>query len=156
MLGASKELRKVLPACYIDAEVSRYVGGGIEAAQDMDAQGRLGNIVVIALGTNGPIAGQERYEVQSRQLLECLGPNRHIFWVNVYCPDLTWQNTNNDYINQMTAAHPNVHAVDWYGLVSQHPEWLSGDGIHPNDDGTVQYANLIHDRMVQVLSKKAK
>ena len=154
MLGASKELRKVLPACYIDAEVSRYVGGGIEAAQDMDAQGRLGNIVVIALGTNGPIAGQERYEVQSRQLLECLGPNRHIFWVNVYCPDLTWQNTNNAYIEKIAAEHSNVTVIDWYSLISQHPEWLVKDGIHPNDEGTVQYAQLIHDRVAQVMARQ--
>ncbi|MCH3959527.1 MAG: acetyltransferase [Selenomonas sp.] len=158
MLGSAHQLQKVLPGSWIDAEVSRYVGSGLEIAQSMNAQGKLGKLVVISLGTNGPIAGQERYEVQTRALLEylCTDPERQIFWVNTYAPHLSWQNTNNDYINQMTAAHPNVHAVDWYGLVSQHPEWLSGDGIHPNDDGTVQYANLIHDRMVQVLSKKAK
>ena len=158
MLGSAHQLQKVLPGSWIDAEVSRYVGSGLEIAQSMNAQGKLGKLVVISLGTNGPIAGQERYEVQTRALLEylCTDPERQIFWVNTYAPHLSWQNTNNDYINQMTAAHPNVHAIDWYGLVSQHPEWLSGDGIHPNDDGTVQYANLIHDRMVQVLSKKAK
>mgnify|MGYP007116381422 CR=1 FL=1 len=38
MLGSSGELRKVLPGCIIDAEVSRYVGGGLDAAKQMDAQ----------------------------------------------------------------------------------------------------------------------
>ena len=156
MLGSAHQIQKVLPGSWIDAEVSRYVGSGLEIAQSMYAQGKLGHLVVISLGTNGPIAGQERYEVQTRALLEylCADPNRQIFWVNTYAPHLAWQNTNNDYINQMTVAHPNVHTVDWFGLVSQHPEWLSGDGIHPNDEGTVQYAKLIHDRMVQVLSEK--
>ena len=109
---------------------------------------------MISLGTNGPIAGQERYEVQTRALLKylCADPDRQIFWVNTYAPHLSWQDTNNDYLNQISASHPNVHIIDWYGLISQHPEWLSGDGIHPNDDGTVQFAKLIHDRMVQVLS----
>ena len=96
MLGSSGELRKVLPGCIIDAEVSRYVGGGLDAAKEMAAQGRLGKNVVIALGTNGPIAGYEKYEVQTRALLEYLGPDRHIFWVNVYCPELSWQQTNNE------------------------------------------------------------
>ena len=122
----------------------------------MEEQGRLGNLVVIALGTNGPIAGAERYEVQTRQLLEYLGPNRHIFWVNVYCPELKWQNTNNEYINKIAAEHSNVKVVDWYSLISQHPEWLVEDGIHPNNEGTAQYAKLIHDRMVQVLSEQGQ
>lgn len=151
MLGSSGRIREVLPACYVDAEVSRYVGGGLEAAKAFESQGKLGNLVVIALGTNGPIAGYERYEVQTRQLLEYLGNERHIFWVNVYCPHLTWQETNNSYIKKLAAEHGNVHEIDWYGLISQHPEWLTEDGIHPNSEGRVQYARLIHDRIEQVL-----
>ena len=154
MLGSSGRIRELLPACYVDAEVSRYVGGGLDAAKAFEAQGRLGNLVVIALGTNGPIAGYERYEVQTRQLLEYLGDSRHIFWVNVYCPHLTWQETNNNYIKKLAAEHGNVHEVDWYGLISQHPEWLTEDGIHPNSEGRVQYAKLIHDRMEQVLAEE--
>ena len=154
MLGSSGRIRELLPACYVDAEVSRYVGGGLEAAKAFEAQGRLGNLVVIALGTNGPIAGYERYEVQTRQLLDYLGNSRHIFWVNVYCPHLTWQETNNNYIKKLAAEHGNVHEVDWYGLISQHPEWLTEDGIHPNSEGRVQYAKLIHDRIEQVLAEE--
>ena len=154
MLGSSGRIRELLPACYVDAEVSRYVGGGLDAAKAFEAQGRLGNLVVIALGTNGPIAGYERYEVQTRQLLDYLGNSRHIFWVNVYCPHLTWQETNNNYIKKLAAEHGNVHEVDWYGLISQHPEWLTEDGIHPNSEGRVQYAKLIHDRMEQVLAEE--
>lgn len=154
MLGSSGRIRELLPACYVDAEVSRYVGGGLDAAKAFEAQGRLGNLVVIALGTNGPIAGYERYEVQTRQLLEYLGDSRHIFWVNVYCPHLTWQETNNNYIKKLAAEHGNVHEVDWYGLISQHPEWLTEDGIHPNSEGRVQYAKLIHDMIEQVLAEE--
>ena len=154
MLGSSGRIRELLPACYVDAEVSRYVGGGLDAAKAFEAQGRLGNLVVIALGTNGPIAGYERYEVQTRQLLDYLGNSRHIFWVNVYCPHLTWQETNNNYIKKMAAEHGNLHEVDWYGLISQHPEWLTEDGIHPNSEGRVQYAKLIHDRIEQVLAEE--
>ena len=141
MLGSSGELRKVLPGCIIDAEVSRYVGGGLDAAKQMDAQGRLGKNVVIALGTNGPIAGYEKYEVQTRALLEYLGPDHNIFWVN-------------DYLANMVKDHPNVTIVDWYGLISQHTDWLGGDGIHPNDEGTAAYAKLIHDTMEKTLAAK--
>ena len=113
-----------------------------------------GKNVVIALGTNGPIAGYEKYEVQTRALLEYLGPDRNIFWVNVYCPELSWQQTNNDYLANMVKDHPNVTIVDWYGLISQHTDWLGGDGIHPNDEGTAAYAKLIHDTMEKTLAAK--
>jgi peptidoglycan/LPS O-acetylase OafA/YrhL len=154
MLGAAKDLQQVLPNCYINAEVSRYVGGGIPVAKELEEQGKLGNLVVLALGTNGPIAGQERYEEQTKQLLELLGPTRHIFWVNVYGPDLEWQDTNNNYIAKLAAEHSNVAVIDWYSLVAPHPDWLADDGIHPNGQGTGQYAKLVHDRMVQVLSEQ--
>lgn len=154
MLGSSGEIRQALPDCYIDAEVSRYVGGGLDVVKSFDAQGKLGNIVVIALGTNGPIAGYERYEVQTKALVEYLGTERQIFWINVYCPHLSWQDTNNAYIAQLAQEHPNIHVVDWYSLISQHPEWLVQDGIHPNDEGTKQYAKLLKDTIVDVMSKQ--
>ena len=154
MLGSSSNLYEQLPNAYIDAEISRYVGGGAEVAESLIERNMMSDIVVISLGTNGPIAGQERYEVQSRQLLNALGPNRQIFWVNVYCPELTWQNTNNEYIQEVAAGHPNVSVVDWYGLISQHPDWLMEDGIHPNTEGARQYATLVHDTIVRVMREK--
>lgn len=83
MLGSAMELKKTLPDCYIDAKVSRYVGAGVEIAESMEAENRLGNVVLIALGTNGPLTVSMK---QTEALLEYLGPKRHIFWVNVYCP----------------------------------------------------------------------
>ena len=154
MLGSSSDLYEQLPNAYIDAETCRYVGGGAEVAESLVEQNLMSDIVVVSLGTNGPIAGQERYEVQSRQLLNALGPNRQVFWVNVYCPELTWQDTNNEYIQQVAAEHPNVSVVDWYGLISQHPEWLTEDGIHPDTEGAKQYAMLVHDTIVHVMGEK--
>ena len=152
MLGSAMEIKKVLPDCYIDAKTSRYVGAGLEIAKTMEASQRLGNIVLIALGTNGPLDGQ--YEEQTQALLHYLGPNRKIFWVNVYCPSTGWQDSNNTYLEKIKKQYPNVTVIDWYSLASKHPEWLVEDGIHPNDEGTKQYAELIHQSMVQALQKK--
>ena len=129
------------------------MGGGIEAAQSLAAQGRLGSIVVVSLGTNGPLAAGERYVEQTQGLLKLLGSSRRIFWVNVYAPHLSWQDPNNEYIRKMAAENKNVTVIDWYGLVSKHPEWLSGDGVHPNDAGTEQYAKLVHDALAEALAK---
>ena len=151
MLGSAMELQKVLPDCYIDAKVSRYVGAGVEIAQKMDAEGRLGSVVVVALGTNGPLDGQ--YEEQTKGLLEYLGPDRHIFWVNVYCPNTGWQDSNNAYLETIAEQYPNVTIIDWCGLISKHPEWLAGDGVHPEVEGTKQYAKLVRDVIAETLSQ---
>jgi len=152
LLGASGDVRKALPGAIVDGEVSRYVGGGIPVAQSLAAQGQLGNVVVVALGTNGPIAGQARYEEQTKELLRILGTERKIFWVNIYGPNLTWQDTNNAYLQKVATEHPNVTVVDWYAEVSKHPEWLSADGIHPNDAGCAAYARIIRECMERTLT----
>lgn len=143
MLGSAMALRDVLPDCYIDAKVSRYVGAGLDVARQMNQMGVLGNTVVVSLGTNGPLDGQ--YEEETRGLLDYLGPDRHIFWVTVHCPATSWQDSNNAYLRQIARAYPNVTLVDWQGEVTKHPEWLGGDNIHPNNEGTAAYAALIHD-----------
>lgn len=143
MLGSAMDIRDVLPDCYIDAKVSRYVGAGLEIAQKIDSMGLLGNTVVISLGTNGPLDGQ--YEEETKALLNYLGPNRHIFWVTVHCPATGWQDSNNAYLKQIAEQYPNVTLVDWQAEVTKHPEWLGGDNIHPNNEGTKAYAGLIHD-----------
>ena len=153
MLSAARNLQALLPGCAVDAKVSRYVGGGIEAAQNLKAQGRLGSVVVVSLGTNGPIADGERYVKQTQELLSLLGTERRIFWVNVYAPHLSWQDTNNAYINKLAAERKNVTVIDWYSFISKHPEWLSGDGVHPNDAGAEQYARLVHDAVAEALAK---
>ncbi len=161
MLGASGALRKELPGCYIDAAVSRYVSEGVQVAEQLKANGKLGKIVLIHLGTNGPIAGYERYEKYTNKLLEVLGPDREIFWVNFYCPDTTWQDTNNAYLSNIICGyHSNVHLVNWYNLVHNRPELLVGDRIHPSNQGIKLYGELVRETMVKTLAeqsvKKAK
>ncbi len=155
MLGSTMSLLREMPGSYIDASVSRYVGDGLEIAKAFNDQGKLGKIVVIALGTNGPIAGWgDRYEVQTKALIEYLGPDRQIFWVNVYAPHLKWHTVNNDYINKMAAEHKNIHVVDWCGLISQHKDWLVDDGVHPDVEGSKAYAKLVHDTIVKTLAQE--
>lgn len=155
MLGSSSALRKELPGCYIDAAVSRYVGDGVQIAQQLKANGKLGKIVLIHLGTNGPIAGYERYEKQTKKLIEVLGPDRDIFWVNFYCPDTTWQDTNNAYLSNIICGyHSNIHLVNWYAMVHDKPELLVGDRIHPNGKGMKVYGELVRETITNVMAEK--
>lgn len=152
MLGASPSLRKVLPNVYIDAKVSRYVGAGLDIAKGMAADNNLSNVVLIGLGTNGPIT--DYYEDETKSLVSYLGPDREIFWVNIYGPDLDWEKGNNAYLEKLAKEHKNITIINWHDLAAKHPEWLSDDGVHPNDLGIEEYAKLVHDTMQETLTKK--
>ena len=159
-LASTQELKNLFPNCYIDAAISRHIQGGLPAIQNFDAQGKLGNIVVISLGTNGTIEEFGRYKQETEEILNYLGSDRKIFWLNIYytpqSPYQEWLNTNHNYVKQLEAEHDNVYAVDWYSAISQHPEEIMSDGIHPLQGGSEIYAKVIYDRIVEVLSNNKK
>lgn len=138
LLGASEAVSQVLPDCTIDAAVSRYVGEEFPILQSFDQQGILKDTVVISMGTNGIL-----YDYVVYQTLDYLGTDRNIFWINNYCPYSTWETSNNEFLNSLPAKYPNVHIIDWYTEAVNHPEYLSGDGVHPDTVGCEAYANLI-------------
>ncbi len=138
LLGASDAILQVMPDSTIDAAVSRYVGEELPILQSFDQQGILKDTVVISMGTNGIL-----YDYVVYQTLDYLGQNRNIFWINNYCPYSSWETSNNEFLNSLPSKYPNVHIIDWYSEAVNHPEYLAGDGVHPDVAGCDAYANLI-------------
>lgn len=147
MLGSAQALQEQLPYCQVNAEVSRHIGAELDSVQEAINAGQVGKVVVISLGTNGPL-----YEEAVNNLLNALGSDREIFWVNVYGPYLEWQDEVNQTIDQLAKTHKNVHKVDWYSLIKEHPEWLTSDGIHPEVEGQNAYAQLIRETIEKTKS----
>lgn len=147
MLGSVEALQEQLPNCQVNAEVSRHIGSELESVQEAINAGQVGKVVVVSLGTNGPL-----YEQPVNDLLNALGSDREIFWVNVYGPYLEWQDDVNQTIDQLAKTHKNVHKVDWYSLIKDHPEWLTSDGIHPEVEGQNAYAQLIRETIEKTKS----
>ena len=152
MVGSSPGISELMPDAYIDALSSRDVCGGFEAAQKLQQEGKLSDVVVIALGTNGPLLEHEPYASGMQNLLAVLGTERQIFWITVYCSYSQWMAMNNKYLAELEQTRPNFHLIDWYPLARSNPDWLHSDGTHPNMEGAVQYAKLIHDTLAQKLS----
>ncbi|MGM9948081.1 acyltransferase family protein [Floccifex sp.] len=137
LLGSYDEIKQVYPDCLIDAEVSRHMGQEKEALLQFEANGQLKDVVVIAMGTNGLI-----YDFLAVDVLDYL-KDKDVYWVNNYCPTLSWQDTNNAYLLELEKQYSNLHIIDWYTQASNHPEYLSSDGIHPSVEGAKVYAELI-------------
>ena len=138
MLGALPALQQIMPGCVVDAKESRQAAEVIGILQNLEAQGRLGSVVVIALGTNGPFS-----QSFGQSVIDYLGPDRQIYWVTAYGATLRWQEESNSVIRAIAEANDNVELIDWAGVGPSHPEWFYSDGIHLQQAGQQGYADFV-------------
>ena len=146
MNGNRSIILQQLPDAYIDAKGSRDVCGGFDAAQKLQWEGKLSDVVIVELGTNGPLLKHEPYASGTQKLLQLLGTERQIYWVTTYCSYSQWMAMNNNYIWELSKTRPNIKVIDWYALAVKHPEWFP-DGVHPNVEGARNFAKLLHDAL---------
>jgi hypothetical protein len=125
MLDYQIDLEQDIPGVDVEAAVSRQWYQGEEILQQLRAEGRLGSVVVVALGTNGPITNADFDAMMSI----LTGMSRVVF-VNIVV-DRPWQNPNNQVLSSGVARYPNTVLANWNALESQNPGWVySGDGTH--------------------------
>lgn len=137
-LGAAPSFQKKKKNVVIDAKISRQVYHGIDVAKQLNKKGKLGETVIISLGTNGkfnPATGQE--------LIDYLGKDRTIYWVNVYGKDLRWQKIVNKTIQKLADNNVNVHVISWAKKARKHPDWFYQDGIHLNTAGQDGFSHFV-------------
>ena len=137
MLGAADELAEV--GFVVDAEVSRQLGTMIPKVQALRDSGRLGEIVVVHLGTNGTLDDD-----QLQEFFSALSGVPKVLVLTVSAPGKSWIAPNNAKIIGLPAQFPNVTVLYWDGLVKQCPgNCLYDDGIHLRQDGQNYYRDLI-------------
>lgn len=144
MLGAAPALQETLPGCVVDAAESRQVVKAKAVVETLKGQGKLGGTVVLGLGTNGPFktsVGQE--------LLDTIGADKTVYWVNVYGAHLRWQDDSNATISELAQKNDNVRVIDWASQAASHPEWFYNDGIHLKPAGQKAYAQLVFESIAQ-------
>ena len=120
----------------VNAEVSRQMIDTVPFMQQLDEGGVFGDIVVIHLGTNGPISAASLDGV-----LAPVADVPRVVLVTVFA-DRNWAAANNDLIR--SRAGGNVVVVDWAALAPQCPgDCFEDDAIHLRPDGRRYYADLI-------------
>jgi hypothetical protein len=138
MVGAAQALANRLgPSLTVNAEVGRQLDDAADLVGAMAADGTLGRVVLVNLGTNGP-SSAERIDA----LFAAAGPDRRVLLVNVVVPR-RWEAEVNDQLAAAAGRHPNAVLVDWRSLVSAEPGLLRDDGFHVTPNGAERYADLI-------------
>ncbi len=124
MLDYQSDLQTDVPGVDVEAAVSRQWSAGEQLLQELRSEGRLGSVVVVALGTNGPITSAD-----FDAMMSVLSGASRVVFVNVVV-DRPWQDPNNQVLASGVARYSNTVIADWYSLESQNPGWVYSDGTH--------------------------
>lgn len=143
MLASAPELSAVFSGVDIDAEVSRGLGYAVTYVEELAAAGALRPIIVIGLGTNGPISDDDLAAIAS------IADHRRIILVNAFA-DRWWVPEVNEQLTTFADEHRGVVIADWNSGIAPRPELLAGDLVHPHPEGGELYASVIADAIVKL------
>lgn len=130
MIDIEPSLAADLRGVEVDAYVGQQWYEGISDVQQMRAAGQLGSIVIIELGTNGPIDSGD----MSGMMQALAGVSRVVFVTN-FVPDY-WQNPNNVVIDAAATEYHNVAVANWEPMAAANPGWFyGGAGPHMPQGG---------------------
>jgi hypothetical protein len=136
MLGAADILTD--RGITVDALKSRSFRQALEISNYVKSINRLGEFVIIHLGTNNYV-DQETLD----EIMVPLADVDLVLFLTAHVPSKPWQDPNNELVRAMPDKYGNVKVLDWYTYAQEHPEFLYGDKIHLNEEGQKIYADLI-------------
>ncbi len=143
MLDAEPDLQFDIPGIDVEAEVSRQWDDGIALAQEMRFERTLGSIVVIDLGTNGPVdLGQ------FQQMMSVLAGASVVVFVTVHLPpSYSWYMSVNATLEQGVPMYHDTRLANFNALADANPQWFGPDGVHMaiGGIGAQAMAHLIAD-----------
>lgn len=137
MLGSKIEIEKRLGGGVVDATVSRQFNNAPGLVASLTARPDPPEVIVIGLGTNGPV--QERH---FEEVMEIAGTEPLMVFVNVHVPR-TWEATSNRELAAGVDRHDNAVLVDWSAATEGRNNLFAKDGFHPTQSGRVIMAELI-------------
>ncbi|MGI6545127.1 MAG: hypothetical protein ACOX2M_01615 [Fastidiosipilaceae bacterium] len=140
MVGATPHLGAALKDFNVQAEVGIQMDEGIAFLRGIVEQDKLGDILLVSLGSNGPIDDGQIDTIMD------LADGRRVFAMNVVVAR-SWEGSVNQTWANATKRHDNLHVVDWRSYVSEHPGVLRPDGVHPTQSGYSSYAQLLLDEL---------
>ena len=124
MLAAADEVLVAFPGIAIDAAVSRGMGDAPAIVQELIDADQLRPILLLGLGTNGPV------DEQSLDAVEALvGARTEIVLINAQAPR-GWIPGVNELLARYAQEHRNVELANWYAAIQPRLDVLARDKIH--------------------------
>lgn len=139
MLAAAPALQEQFPGIAIDAAVSRQMASapGLVGAY-LDA-GSLRPVVILALGTNGPIDRDTLEQVRGM-----LGPQRELIVVNTQTPR-GWTPGVNAELSSFALVYRNVELANWHDAIQPYLHEMARDQVHFGPIGAGIFAGAVDE-----------
>lgn len=145
MLGAMNNLHETFPNSYFDSKESRSTYVGYQIISELKENNKLGDPVVIHLGTNGDCKNGCKEKIMD------LLTDRTVFWINT-----TNMPSVNESLNELSTKYSNLHIIDWYTLSQGQKDWFYSDGIHLPPKGREEYTNIVYNAIYNVYKDNFK
>lgn len=129
MIDYQGALARDIPGVAVTAVVGRGWTNGESALAQLKSEGQLGAVVIVGLGTNGPITS-----TQFDAMMSILSGASRVVFVNTHV-DREWQDPNNSVLAVGASRNTRAFVVDWKSLAELHPTWLYSTGTHLPIDG---------------------
>jgi peptidoglycan/LPS O-acetylase OafA/YrhL len=139
LLAAAPAMQTAYPGIAIDASVSRSMYSAPQILQSHVAAGTLRPVVVIALGTNGPIERSTLEEVRS-----IIGPGRELVVVNAQAPR-GWIPGVNAELSSFALVYRNVELANWHDAIQPYLHEMARDQVHFGPIGAGIFAAAVTD-----------
>ncbi|RRJ67916.1 acetyltransferase [Paenibacillus oralis] len=138
ILDAAPFLKELLPGIIIDGKVGRQMRQAEELTNQLEDTGKLGEQVIIELGTNGYF--------HKKTLISLLNhlSDKKVILVNTRVPK-EWQDSVNELISEAAHMFDNVSVVDWHAASVDKHSYFSQDGVHLSKEGAKYFASLLVD-----------
>ncbi|MDX6625651.1 MAG: hypothetical protein QOE56_640 [Solirubrobacterales bacterium] len=137
MIGAAANLAARLgPGFSMNAKVGRQANDFVELVQQLRREGRHPNAMIIQMGNNGPLYGEDMEAIQ--QATADVG---QLFLINDHAP-VSWVEESNQALAEAAADWPHTTLIDWK-TVAEENEGLLWDGIHLKPAAAALYARLV-------------
>jgi hypothetical protein len=120
----------------LNAAVGRQSDQIVSLLHDYSAAGGLPDYVVLQLGNNGPVYGDDLVKLH-----EALRGVPHVFLVNVEVPR-SWQAEVNSTLSEAAGDWGQAELVDWHAVASTHGG-ITTDGVHLTEKGIDLYSRLV-------------
>lgn len=134
-----------LPGLYLDAKSNRQTNEAFTHYQSLVQDKMLGEMLVMALGTNGDIDEDNLEEVWKAL------DGRPMLLLTIVLPYAGQEKERNNALRHFAKTHDQVWLVEWNRYAKSHPEFFQEDAIHPSTEGCKAFCQLITAKVMEVL-----
>ena len=156
-LGAQTTMVNTIPDIYVDAVVARPLKAGVDIVKNMQSRGELGEIVVIALGTNGT----NSYASLMTQIIDTLDSGHRLIFVTPFDgrsnDNAKITNATAEWLRDLPSQYDFITIADWNSIAASNANTLAGDRVHMGGQTSMTlYANMVADAINTASQRPAK